>query len=530
MQPIDLPEEENKPKAKERKNANLRPHCGMDQIPVMPTVEQRPISTDMRLNDATRKLQPTREKQGAWLRTVFFGALEAALLCCVALFNGYPVVTPDSGWYLRSGAFQVAIYPFRAPGYGAFTRWTSLGTSAWFTTVVQAIVVVYILRETFVYLIGGDRKYVDRCLLFGVSVLAALTSLPWVTSQIMPDVFAGVLFLSAFLLAFASEFRTGQRIVLALLLMISVAAHSSFFPIATLFVAAMVLLKLGRRIYGLRPRWSPVVWVLVPIIAAGLWTSNQNQRMGLGFRLAASQNRFLLATLFSNGMAMDFLRANCPEHPFISCRYLSNPPRDSQDFLWGHPLVHELEGHEDEMEAILHGAIIAYPRRFVVSGVHAALLQLVTLRTGEAMQLDFRADYDLLSDIFAVLPRDLSAFKLARQFNERLFKLTEAVAPVHTAVFWLSVAGCLLFAWTGRFTRINQFFIAAIAFLIFNAAVCGAASEVFNRYQSRVAWIMPLCLIAYVCSLLKERNSGTIFTHLLAPFRGGLAGRVTPEA
>jgi hypothetical protein len=486
----------------------------MDHIPVMPTEEQSPNPADMRLDEATPKLQPTGEKQGAWRRTVLFGALEAALLSWVALFNGYPTVTPDSGWYLRNGAFQIAMYPFRAPGYGTFTRWTSLGTSAWFTIVIQAIFVVYILHETFAHLIGGDRKYVDRCLLFGVAVLAALTSLPWVTSQIMPDVFAGVLFLSAFLLVFAGEFRTGQRIVLALLLMISVAAHSSFFPIAALSVAAMVLLTLGRRVYGLRPRWSLVVWVLVPILAAGLWTTKQNQRMGLGFKLAASQNRFLLATLFSNGMAMDFLRANCPKRPFISCRYLSNPPRDSQDFLWGHPLAHDLEGHEDEMEAILHGAIIAYPRRFVVSGLQATLLQLAALRTGEAMQLDFRADYNLLRDIFAVLPRDIRSFMLARQFNERLFKLTEAVAPVHTAVFWLSVAGCLLFAWTGRFTRINQFFMAAITFLVFNAAVCGAASEVFNRYQSRVAWIMPLCLIAYVCCLLRERNFGTVFTHL----------------
>lgn len=473
---------------------------------MIPTIAQSPIPTDVSLGDAIRKSEPTAEP-GAWRRTVLFGALEAGLLCCVALLNGYPTVTPDSGWYLRNGAFQIAMYPFRAPGYGAFTRWTSLGTSAWFTIAAQAVIVVYILRETFAYLIGGDRKYGDRCLLFGVCLLVALTSLPWVTSQIMPDVFAGVLFLSAFLLAFADELGTRQRIVLALLLMISVAAHSAYFPIAALFVVSVVLLNLvGRRSSGLRTRWflMIMVWVLVPIVAAGLWTAHQNKKMGIGFRLAASQNRFLLATLYSNGLAMDFLRANCPQHPFISCRYLSNPPRDSQDFLWGHPLVHDLEGHEDEMEAILHGAIVANPRRFVLSGLHDALLQLVALRTGEAMQLDARADFNLLCDILAALPRDIWSFMLARQFNERLYKLTDAVAPIHTAIFWLSAAGCLLFAWTRRFARVNQFFVAAIAFLAFNAAVCGAASEVNNRYQSRVAWIIPLCLIAYACCLLRE--------------------------
>jgi hypothetical protein len=79
-----------------------------------------------------------------------------------------------------------------SPWIRRFHPMDELGTSAWFTIVVQAIFVVYILHETFEHMIRGNRKYVDRCLLFGVSVLVALTSLPWVTSQIMPDVFAGI--------------------------------------------------------------------------------------------------------------------------------------------------------------------------------------------------------------------------------------------------------------------------------------------------------------------------------------------------
>jgi len=295
-------------------------------------------------------------------RTLLFGALSLGLLSWVAFYNGYPTVTPDSGTYLLTGAFHIAFPPFRAPGYSAFTRWTSLGTSAWFTIAIQALIVVYVLRVTFVHLIGGDRKYVDRCLLAGVCVLAALTSLPWLVSELMADVFVGVLFLSAFLLAFAGELLLGQRFVLALILTISVSAHMSLFPILGLYIAAVVVLRLaGRQTYGLPPTWSALAWLIVPIIAAGFWTATQNLNMFLGFRLSPSKNTFLLGRLFGDGLAPDFLREQCPRRPFISCRYLSNLPRSGQEFLFQHPLIRDLKGHDDEVDTIVHGTLLAYP-------------------------------------------------------------------------------------------------------------------------------------------------------------------------
>ena len=45
-----------------------------------------------------------------------------------------------------------------------------------------------------------------------------------------------------------------------------------------------------------------------------------------------------------------------------------------------------------------------------------------------------------------------------------------------------------------------------MAFLAINAAVCATFAGVFDRYQSRVAWLVPFCLMAYVCAGLKERQ------------------------
>ncbi len=474
----------------------------------MPTIDQSPSLAAATPEDASRKSQSANAERIDWRRTLLFGALAAGLLPWVAFYNGYPTVTPDSGSYLRAGAFHIALFPFRAPGYSVFTRWTSLGISAWFIIATQAIIVVYILHEILAHLIGGDRKYVGRCLLSGVCVLAAFTSLPWLVSEIMPDVFAGVLFLSAFLLAFAGELRLGQRIVLALIMAISVASHMSLFPIAVLYVGAVVVLRTAtRRTHGFPPTWSVLVWLFVPIIAAGFWTASQNQKMGVGFRLSPSKNTYLLGRLFADGLARDFLVENCPKRPFISCRYLANLPQNESDFLFVHPLMGDLKGHDDEVETIVRGTILAYPRKFLVSSVRQTLLQLAALRTGGDMRLYLGFDWNFY-DIQKVLPGDSRAFWISRECSDLLHPLTDAVAPVHTIIFWFSVAACLFFARAGRFARINQFFVSAILFLIINAAVCGALAGVYDRYQSRVAWIMPLCLTAYICCMTREWKRG----------------------
>ena len=93
----------------------------------------------------------------------------------------------------------------------------------------------------------------------------------------MPDVFGGVLFLSAFLLAFAVDLRTMQRTFLAAIFMISVAAHSSLFPIAVLLVIAVISLKqVGRTSFLWPSTRSALAWLLIPLSLAACGGSPSN--------------------------------------------------------------------------------------------------------------------------------------------------------------------------------------------------------------------------------------------------------------
>jgi hypothetical protein len=457
------------------------------------------------MEEPSVKSRPATEERSSQVRRFLAGALAICVLLSVALYNGYPTVFSDTGSYLLTGAFLVAYAPFRAPGYSIFTKLTSLETSAWFIIVAQAVIVVYVLYETCDYLAGGDRKIAGRYLVAVVCVLAALTSLPWLVSLLMPDVFAGVLFLSAFLLAFAGELRLTQKIVLAAILMISAGAHMSLLPIAVLFVAAVFVLRLaGRTADAVPSARSVLAWLLVPIIIAGFSTATLNRQMGLGFRLSPSRNAFLLARLFGDGLAADFLRENCPQRHFLSCRYLSDLPRTQGEFLFWHPLFPELlRGHRNEMGEIVSGTILAYPVRFVTSSAKETLLQLAALRTGDEIRSYGAKEWNT-SVIPRVFPRDCKAFLNARQYHGRLTPLADASAAVHTVVFCLSLAICLFLAGIGPFGRINLFFYSAIAYLVINASICATFSGVYDRYQSRVAWIIPFCLTAYIGCLARD--------------------------
>jgi len=442
------------------------------------------------------------------VRSLLFAAVASAALLWVAVYNGYPTVYPDTGGYLYTAAFLVAIPPFRAPGYSVFIRLTGLGASAWFTVVTQAIVVVIVLYETCKYVIGGDSKFRDHCLLAIVCVLAALSSLPWEASELMPDVFAGMVFLSAFLLVFNARLGLPERIGLAAILAISVSAHMSLLPIGALFAVALAIANVaGWQMQGAAPAKSMLAWLLVPLVVAGLWTATLNRETGLGFRLSASANEFLLARLFDDGLAADYLRASCSKEPFVACQHLANLPTTDAEFLFWSPLRDDMAAHGDEMAEVVRGAIAAHPLMFVMSSVKETLLQLVSFRTGDeihASNLNAPNTNGLV--IQQVFPRDVRAFANARQARGRMNPVTKAAVILDATVFCLSALACVFFARTGRAEKVNRLFYWAIVFLVINAGICGSLAGVNDRYQSRVAWIVPLCLLSYACYLVKSGN------------------------
>lgn len=444
-------------------------------------------------------------------RSLLFGAMSACLLLSVAFYNGYPTVYPDTGGYLYTSAFGIPLFPFRAPGYGVFALLASFRVSAWFAIAAQAILVVVVLYESCKYMIGGDSRFRDHCLLGIAAFLAAFSSLPWETSLLMPDVFAGVVFLSLLLLAFNARMNWVERIGLATISAAGVGGHSSLLPIASLFVVALAVGRVAGWTHREAPPAANVLpWLVLPILAAGLWTANLNRQIGLGFKLSPAGNDFLLGRLLNDGLAADFLRANCPQRPFVACRYVDNLPKTPEQFLFWHPMLREMDANGNEVREIVRGTLAAYPLRFAWNSARHTLRQLVQFKTGdEVRDLALHAPNSNGMVIALVFPRDIDAYSDSRLIHGGLIGLARIVARVDTGVFWLSALACGVVAFSRRDRKWNSFFYSALVFLFLNAAVCATVAGVYDRYQARVAWIVPLCAAVYVCRHFSEASRGS---------------------
>ena len=124
------------------------------------------------------------------------------IMLWVAVFNGYPIVFDDTGEYLVD-SFSLAQSPYRSIIYSIFIRLASWGMTPWLVVLAQCAITIYILHAVFEYSVpeSPEPRRERICFLGLVAFLAFATSLPWYLGQLMPDVFTGLAFLSAFFLS-----------------------------------------------------------------------------------------------------------------------------------------------------------------------------------------------------------------------------------------------------------------------------------------------------------------------------------------
>src|ERR1044072_8336481 len=160
---------------------------------------------------------------------LFIILLGAIVLCSHAIYNGFPLVYPDTGTYI-SACFEHFLPRDRPLVYSFFIRHVSLATSLWIPVFLQSAIISWL-----VFLLFRHVARVKRIFVFHLSTLVLLTVTTGIavnTGQLIADVFTPVVLLTSAFLLFVPELTRATKITLCILFIFSVTTHLSHLPLA----------------------------------------------------------------------------------------------------------------------------------------------------------------------------------------------------------------------------------------------------------------------------------------------------------
>jgi hypothetical protein len=417
----------------------------------------------------------------------------AAMLAWPAALNGYPLLFSDTGGFLAQTLVPLMIWD-KPWVYGPLLHLFHWRLTLWLPLAAQALLVSHLLWLTGRTLWGRRPAWhLALC-----AAAALLTTAPFTIALLMPDVFAPVVLLCAYLLGFATD-RLSRRETLwvGLVATIGIAAHLSHLPLA---LALAVLGALMTR------RLAPTLRMAAPLAGAILLLLATNW-VGHG-RVSLSPHgaTFLLARLQDDGPAARTIQAECPARGWYLCAFADRLPMDSDDFLWlpQSPVNRDAEGRarflggallSPEAREIVAETLRREPGAVAAAMIRNALRQVALAQAGDTLVPDHldAAVGTRIRDYFPNPERTRYAAALQTQGL-----LPDAIAPFllpHLPILLLALPLTALGFW--RAARTGN--LHAFAFLLLvlggcaaNALATGALSKPHHRYEARILWLLPL--------------------------------------
>ena len=443
----------------------------------------------------------------------------ALLLLWPAFWNVYPLVFSDTGTYLTQAIHRYLGWD-RPVFYSLFLYPLHLQQTLWPPIMAQAVLAAWLLHLLRRVLMPDARSWV---LLPLVVLLAVLTALPFVTSQLMPDIFTSLLVIAIALTVLAPEHLS--RVEAGLLLPITgfmIAAHQSHVALA--LALFLMLLPLRRRMRGniaavsCRPSNGWIWRAVAPLPLACLALVSVNL-IGHGrASLSPFGNVFLLTRLIYDGPGLTALQRHCPQSGWRLCVALERLPPTSDEFLWHADSPLAVAGGPKIVSAEAGAIILAAVRESpgaVLRGFGAnALSQFGRFATGDGLK---PWPDTVTPTIIKDFPRsEAAAYAAARQQRadihvlDMLMQETILPAPfvaLHLAAASAGILGAFLVLVEGlRRRHISAAFAAAALFAVLvNAAITGGLSGPHDRYQSRIVWL-PLAITLLALPLLTGRR------------------------
>lgn len=440
---------------------------------------------------ARRDMAPLRAGSGgtfaadglAWALSA--GAM-LLLLISPALWNGFPLIFPDTGGYLDRPMLGT-LGMGRAAIYGAFL-YPGVPFSFWPNIVVQSAVAAWLIVLTLRSHGLGERPWLALGI---VALLTIATSLPWFAAQLMPDILFAAAALALHLLVFRDDaLQAYERWALAAIVAVAIPSHMAAAGMCVGLLLALALLTRVRRLDLPKARLS----FAAGAVAAGLALCPVSNYAITGqFALTPGGSSFLFGRLVEAGIVQRYLDDKCPDANLRLCAFSAALPKDADGWLWdpSSPFrkLKNFEGSAEE-SAIIRDTLVLYPVTQLRAALTATARQLVKFKT-EVNGTDNEPTIMMFKEHTpALYPQFMQARQQSPGFN------VGAINAVHVPVAALAIAGLgAALALRRRIGLPDPLAALAVTIgvaLFANAAICAVFSHPVDRYQSRLAWLAVL--------------------------------------
>ena len=413
-------------------------------------------------------------------------------LIAPALWNGYPLLQWDTGGYLARW-YEGYLVPSRSTVFGLYLH---LGESSdfWLNLGAQALATLWILQLTLRVL---NLAQLSR--LLAISLLLILTTaLPWLSSLLLTDIFAGLAVLSLFLLIVGGSRISGlEKASLFVFTAFAAATHSA--TLGVLF-GLCVLGFLAKPFLRKRISLAGLVQASLSLVAGSAMLLAANYALSGQLAWTPGGTGVAFGRMLQDGIVTKYLNDHCGVEKLKLCPYRNELPATADQFLWGNSMFNTLgrfQGLGDEMGHIVVQSLKAYPAWQAEAALRATAQQVMHVATGEGTNGWIPHTYGIMEHY---IPSQLPSMRAAHQQHWEIN---------FAAVNWLHVPvalGSMLLvfvmsaraAWRRKLDDL-ALLAATVSFaLLGNAVICGIISGPHDRYGARLAWIATFTVLLAV--------------------------------
>lgn len=466
-------------------------------------------------NDPFRDAKRRRMSELFW--DVSLILLVALLLAAPAIWNGYPLIYHDTEDYVTM-SFTWDPPPWRIIGYSVVAWLGRPFGTLWSVVVLQSLIGSWLLHEVAAAFLPHWRRW--GFLVLSLS-LVATTGLPWMASELMPDVFAGFVPLIIGILAFGNRLSLVRRLVLAAVGVLAILVHMSHVAVAAGLLIVLAVMWVGARYIRSLPR--PALGLVTLTVVLGTLAVPAIHAAATGKPFFSRGGRVLQLALFvQNGIAKTYLDTVCPRGAHYKlCQYRDQLPSTADAFLWAHwasPFwkLGGWTGMQQEAEQIVDGAIQEYPEEVVKDAAANTWEQYWEIELGDGLAPKRHPHwpgeyYDVGKARYPHEFQDYLAARQQRGGGIDFRPLNDMQVPLAEAGRLLAMVLTLL-----AFRRRDRIGVGlglvVLLALLGNAVVCGAISNPHERYQNRVVWDALAVALILVARKRDSREYGVGIT------------------